>query len=105
MSAEERRAEIYELILAKGMTTVNALAEQFSVNERTIRRDIETLALTRPVETIRGRYGGGVKLLDWYHPQRSRLCPEQIELLRKLAPSLSGKDLMVMNSIIDQFAP
>lgn len=105
VSAEERRAEIYEVLLAKGKTTVNALAEQFGVNERTIRRDIEALALTRPVETIQGRYGGGVKLADWYHPQRTRLCPEQMKLLRKLAPFLGIDDLAVLNSIIDQFAP
>ena len=105
MGAEERRAEIYELLLAKRQTTIDALSTQFGVNERTIRRDIEALALTRPIETVRGRYGGGVKIMDWYHPQRTRLCPEQMKLLRKLAPSLCGDDVAVLNSIIDQFAP
>lgn len=45
MGAEERRAEIYELLLAKRQTTIDALSAQFSVSERTIRRDIEALSL------------------------------------------------------------
>lgn len=81
------------------------LASEFGVSEKTIRRDVEELMCSHPVETVRGRYGGGVKVSDWYHPTRSTLCPEQIALLKKLAPSLQGKDLTVMNSIFSQFAP
>ncbi len=42
---------------------------------------------------------------DWYHPTRTTLCPEQVALLKKLAPSLQGDDLAVLNSILSQFAP
>ena len=81
------------------------LASEFGVSEKTIRRDVEELMCSYPIETIRGRYGGGVKVSDWYRPTRSTLCPEQMALLKKLAPSLQGDDLAVMNSIISQFAP
>ena len=81
------------------------LASEFGVSEKTIRRDVEELMCSYPIETIRGRYGGGVKVSDWYRPTRNTLCPEQIALLKKLAPSLEGDDLAVMNSIISQFAP
>ena len=47
----------------------------------------------------------GVKLADWYHPSKKTLAPEQMALLKKLAPSLEGNDLVIMNSIISQFAP
>lgn len=100
----ERREAIYAELRAARHLTVGYLAEKYSVNEKTIRRDIEELTLVYPVETVRGRYGGGVKLSDWYQPTRSTLCPEQIALLKKLAPSLEGNDLTVLNSIISQFA-
>ena len=51
-------------------------------------RDVEELMCSYPIETIRGRYGGGVKVSDWYRPTRNILCSEQIALLKKLAPSL-----------------
>ena len=100
----ERREAIYAELRAVRHLTIGYLAEKYSVNEKTIRRDIEELMLVYPVETVRGRYGGGVKLSDWYHPTRSTLCPEQIALLKKLAPSLEGNDLTVLNSIISRFA-
>ena len=63
----------------------------------------DRLTLTYPIETVRGRYGGGIKLADWYHPMQSTLSPLQIALLKKLAPALEGDDLVVMNSILSQF--
>ena len=105
MSPNERRNNIYAELRAQRHLTINYLAEKYSVNEKTIRRDIDELTLTYPIETVRGRYGGGVKLSDWYHPTRTTLCPEQVALLKKLAPSLQGDDLAVLNSILTQFAP
>ena len=100
----ERREAIYAELRAKRHLTIGYLAEKYGVNERTIRRDVEELTLVYPIETVCGRYGGGVKLSDWYQPTRSALSPEQMALLKKLAPSLEGNDLAVLNSIISQFA-
>lgn len=104
MSPGERRKAIFEALCMRRQDTVDNLAHEFSVSEKTVRRDIEELTLSYPVETVRGRYGGGVKIADWYRPNRSTLSPEQMALLKKLAPSLSHADLTVMNSIISQFA-
>ena len=103
MSPNERRNNIYAHLRAQRHLTINYLAEKYSVNEKTIRRDIDELTLTYPIETVRGRYGGGIKLADWYHPMQSTLSSKQIALLKKLAPSLEGDDLVVMNSILSQF--
>ena len=103
MSPNERRNNIYAELRAQRHLTINYLAEKYSVNEKTIRRDIDELTLTYPIETVRGRYGGGIKLADWYHPMQSTLSPKQIALHKKLAPSLEGDDLVVMNSILSQF--
>ena len=103
MSPNERRNNIYAELRAQRHLTINYLAEKYSVNEKTVRRDIDELTLTYPIETVRGRYGGGIKLADWYHPMQSTLSSKQIALLKKLAPSLEGDDLVVMNSILSQF--
>ncbi len=105
MSAAERRNGICAILNKQRMTTISELVSEFGVNERTIRRDVEELSLTYPIETVRGRYGGGIKLADWYQPHKRSLLPEQMKLLKKLATSLSGSDLAVMNSILIQFSP
>lgn len=84
MRPNERRAAILDALCVRRQDTVANLAEEFGVNEKTIRRDIEELACSYPIETVRGRYGGGVKVLDWYHRNVKTLSPEQAALLKKL---------------------
>ncbi len=76
MSANERRKQILDLLCQRRRDTVQNLATEFGVCERTIRRDIEELTLTYPLETVRGRYGGGVKMADWYFQDRPVSLPE-----------------------------
>lgn len=105
MRIDERQQFILEKLYACRKTTVDELAVECGVDERTIRRDVEELTCFYPIETVRGRYGGGVKLADWYTPARKTLSREQSALLKRLAPTLTGPDLAVLNSIISQFAP
>ena len=88
MRPNERRAAIFDALCIRRHDTVENLASEFGVSEKTIRRDIEELSCSYPIETVRGRYGGGVKVADWYHQNRKTLSPEQAELLKRLAPSL-----------------
>lgn len=104
MGAAERRQQILELLCQRRKETVSNLAAELGVCERTIRRDIEMLTLQYPIETVCGRYGGGVKLTDWYYQGRRRLTPRQTALLRRLAAGLQGEDLEDMNQILVQFA-
>lgn len=80
------------------------LAAELGVSERTIRRDIEILTRSYPLETVCGRYGGGVRVADWYHLDRQRMSPKQTALLRRLAADLRGEDLEVMEQILLKFA-
>jgi DeoR/GlpR family transcriptional regulator of sugar metabolism len=105
MNPLERRSAILDAICVRRQDTITNLANEFGVTERTIRSDIEELSCSYPIKTVRGRYGGGVKIADWYRSYRRTLTSEQAELLMKLAPGLKGRDLEVMNSIISQFAP
>jgi DeoR/GlpR family transcriptional regulator of sugar metabolism len=101
----ERRQAIWETLCRKQHETSQNLASELGVSLRTIQYDIEQLSLSHPIETIRGRHGGGVKVSDCYQPKRKVLNLEQAALLRKLTTSLSNDDRMIMNSIITQFAP
>lgn len=101
----ERRNAIMNTLQQERHTTVANLANSFNVSERTIYSDITTLALDHPIRTVRGRYGGGVELENWFHPHANALSPKQEELLQRLKTTLAGDDLIVLNSILVQFSP
>lgn len=99
-----RHQQIINLLCQRRSDTVQNLAAELGVCERTIRRDIEELTLTYPLETVRGRYGGGVRMADWYFQDRPKLSPKQTALLKRLAVGLHGEDLDEMNQILARFA-
>lgn len=104
MTPSERRDAIIDVLCKRRQDTVANLAHEFDVSVRTIKYDIEELTLAHPIETIRGRYGGGVRIADGYYAGRKYLKPNQKELLIKLSDKLSGDDLAVMKSILCDFA-
>jgi predicted DNA-binding transcriptional regulator YafY len=83
MGPNERRMEIMEVLCQRRHDTMKNLAFEFGVTERTIRNDISILSLSYPLETIRGRYGGGVKVMDGFYMNRKYLKPEQKKLVGK----------------------
>lgn len=104
MDAVERRQQILELLCQRRKDTMQNLAAELGVSERTIRRDVEILTRSYPLETVCGRYGGGIRVADWYHLDRQRMSPKQTALLRRLAADLRGEDLEVMEQILLKFA-
>jgi DeoR/GlpR family transcriptional regulator of sugar metabolism len=104
VDAVERRQQILELLCQRRKDTMQNLAAELGVSERTIRRDVEILTRSYPLETVCGRYGGGVRVADWYHLDRQRMSPRQTALLRRLAADLRGEDLEVMEQILLKFA-
>ena len=104
MDAVERRQQLLELLCQRRKDTMQNLAAELGVSERTIRRDVEILTRSYPLETVCGRYGGGVRVADWYHLDRQRMSPRQTALLRRLATGLQGEDLEVMEQILLKFA-
>ena len=104
MDAVERRQQILELLCQRRKDTMQNLAAELGVSERTIRRDVELLTRSYPLETVCGRYGGGVRVADWDHLDRQRMSPRQTALLRRLATGLQGEDLEVMEQILLKFA-
>ena len=104
MRSNDRRQQIVDLLCQRRRDTVQNLATELGVCERTIRRDIEELTLTYPLETVQGRYGGGVRMADWYFQDRPKLSPKQTALLKRLAVGLHGEELDEMNRILARFA-
>lgn len=104
MTPSERREAILKVLCQRRQDKIDNLAFEFGVSVRTIKNDIEELSLAYPIETVRGRYGGGVKVADGYYVGRNYLKPKQQELLKKLQSTLQGDDLEVMNSILRDFA-
>ena len=105
MSAGERRERIREILCLKRQDTYSNLASEFKVSRETIRNDIMMLMCSYPIETVRGRYGGGVRLKADYQPYRKALNKKQVKLLVRLSAQLAGDDLATISSIIFQLAP
>jgi DeoR/GlpR family transcriptional regulator of sugar metabolism len=75
--------------------TMQQLAAEFGVTDRTIRSDVAVLTVDYPLKTVRGN-GGCVKLADWYHPHRNILSRRhQAALMRQIdkAEEADKKDL------------
>ena len=58
----ERRQRLMEVLCLRRHDTYDNLASEFKVSKMTIRRDIAALTCSYPIETVRGRYGGGVRV-------------------------------------------
>ncbi|MBQ7921495.1 MAG: HTH domain-containing protein [Clostridia bacterium] len=103
MRPNERREAILKALCRRRQDTIVNLANEFGVSIRTIKYDIDELTLSHPIETIRGRYGGGVKVADGYYIGRKYLKPRQRELLLRVQTELSDEDAILMQSILDDF--
>ena len=96
----ERLFEIVYILLEKGTVTAQELSDKLNVSKRTILRDIETLTLAKvPVCTTQGK-GGGIYVLENFHPDRNYLNEKQTELLERLLETLEGEDRTTMQGII-----
>ena len=103
MDQSERRNAIIDVLCQRRFESVANLAAQFNVSTRTIKSDILVLSCSYPITTTRG-HNGGIRIADWFHPDKRFLSRQQENLLCRLRVDLSGEDLVVMNSIIVQFA-
>ena len=103
MISTERRQKLLEVLCIRRHDTCDNLAHEFHVANSTIRRDLEILTCSYPIETVRDRYGGGVKIADGYYLYRKMLTPKQAALLQRLRDQLDGDNLITLNSILLQF--
>ncbi|MBP3540975.1 MAG: HTH domain-containing protein [Clostridia bacterium] len=104
MRSHERRQAIWHSLCHRRQDTAAHLAAEYNVCQRTIYYDVEILSLIYPIESVRGRYHGGIKIPDWYTPNPNVYSPAQLDLLIRLQANLQGNDLIIMSSIISQFS-
>lgn len=90
MTPSERREAILKVLCQRRQDKIDNLAFEFDVSVRTIKNDIEELSLAYPIETVRGRYGGGVKVADGYYVGRNYLETETARTAQKAAKHPSG---------------
>ncbi len=103
MKAYERRQEIIRTLCKRRYETIDNLAFEYGVSRRTIRYDIEELAVSHPIVTVQGN-GGGVKVLEDYYLGKEYLKLDQQNLLEKLLPTLNDEQAKIMASILKSFA-
>ena len=103
MNPWERRQKILEVLCLRRHDTYRNLAHEFNVSTGTIRRDIVVLTCSYPIETVQGGHGG-VRVAEWFHLDRRALNSAENTFLRRLAESLDGPDLEMLNRIIAIFS-
>lgn len=101
-TANERREAIRNYLSDVRFTTLGKLTDEFGVSKSTIRRDIDILTETTPLETIQGN-GGGIQVADGWYVNRRYLTEEQEALLNRLLSRLQVEDRKVIKSILVAF--
>ena len=104
MGTNERRMAIWNSLCNRRQDTIAHLAAEHHVCPRTIYYDIAFLSLVYPIESVRGRYYGGIKIPDWYTPNPNTYTPAQMSLLTRLHKTLEGDDAVIMSSIINKYS-
>ena len=99
----ERRQAIIEVLCERRYETIDNLAFEFSVNRRTIRRDIETLSISFPFYTTKGT-GGGVHVVEGFRLGMKYLTDKQYTVLKDVSERLSGEEQTVVMEILKTFA-
>lgn len=110
MSAAKCRQKLLQILSIRRHDTYENLAEELGVTRETIRQDVIELMRYYPVETRRGRYGGGVWIADGYYltynsSGKKELDAEQIAALKRAISVVNDHDSQILNSILIQFAP
>lgn len=104
MGAAERCQHILDRLYQRRQDTVANLAHEFGVCVRTIHYDIDALSLEHPIETVRGRHGGGVSIMDGCRLDKQYLSKSEQATLEGQCSNLKGQQLADVQSIFRKFA-
>ncbi len=109
MGTAERRLEIMKYLCRYRYATMPKLAEMFSVSIKTVQRDIFELESTMrlPIQVKRGRYDGGIYILNEYTYDRMYMEKEETSLLLKIKDMvkdlLSSDEITLLDNIIHKY--
>ena len=102
MTAAERREAIMEILCVRRHEATSYFMKRFGVCRNTITKDVEMLSLSYPIYTLKGN-GGGIYVVEGFRLNRVKLNEEQTRVLKKVLPSLSGRDRETVAEIIKLF--
>lgn len=91
-----RRWKLLRKLCERRYETIQQLAAELEVSERTIRRDVDELSETEGIYTQTGRYGGGVYVLPEYDLLKPYATDEQLAVLHKLFEAAEKSEICVL---------
>jgi len=103
VSALKRRKRILYALNSRRQETLENLAKEFNVSKMTIRRDIDELSGCYPIYTEQGK-GGGIRVMEGFQANKEYINTEQTQLLKRILPTLDGKDAQLMEELLERFA-
>lgn len=98
----DRRMQILEILLERRNVKVNTLMIEFNVSRSTILRDVQVLSCSYPILTIPGS-SGGIRVANGFRLGMKYLTVEQSNLLENLSSELTGRELAIMQAILETF--
>ena len=98
--ASDRRIEIWAVLIMEEQTTLNKLAEMFSVSKNTILADMDFLTMIHEIDVTTGR-NGGYRLIISDRKNLSFLYAKHVKLLLRLADGLSEVEHQMIREVID----
>ena len=104
LTSFERRLEILFILMRNKKCSMTELAFQYSVSDRTIRRDILFLFCFAPICTKTGLNGGAFLMDDYRKELMLHLSREEEALLLKIMRTLDEKEQHLIYNIINKYA-
>lgn len=101
-SAIERRQRIVEILNMRRSEQLDNLASELNVSKMTIRRDIEVLSCSYPINTRQGN-GGCIYVEEGFDMYDRYLTSKQFEVLERLKGTATGEDVKVLETILKSF--
>ena len=101
-SAIERRQRIVEILNMRRSEQLENLANELNVSKMTIRRDIEVLSCSYPLNTKQGN-GGCIYVEDGFDLYERYLTARQFEVLEELKGTATEEQAKVLETILRSF--
>jgi predicted DNA-binding transcriptional regulator YafY len=103
MNIIERRLEIIRILHVKRSSSIPELAERLSVSSRTVQRDIQAIIAVVPLVCISGN-GGGIRMLDGYHPYKDILTKKQVDVIQKMMQFANEEEKEILTDLLHEYA-
>ena len=111
LSSDNRRERLLRILSLKRRSTIDELAKELGVSERTIMRDIVLLSSEKPIFTMPGK-NGGVYIDTHYVSTRLHMKKHETDLLNKIVSdienysycSLSESELSTLKEIVAMYS-